>query len=23
MVKKEERLGVLLWFRFSRFYNRN
>ncbi|MCB2774091.1 MarR family transcriptional regulator, partial [Listeria monocytogenes] len=23
MVKKEERLGVLRWFRFSRFYNRN
>ncbi|MBA3926403.1 MarR family transcriptional regulator [Listeria sp. FSL L7-1582] len=23
MVKKEQRLGVLLWFRLSRFYNRN
>ncbi|MBC2207936.1 MarR family winged helix-turn-helix transcriptional regulator [Listeria booriae] len=23
MVKKEQRLGVLLWFRISRFYNRN
>ncbi|MBC6297933.1 MarR family transcriptional regulator [Listeria sp. FSL L7-1517] len=23
MVKKEERLGVLLWFRLSRFYNQN
>ncbi|WP_239256308.1 MarR family winged helix-turn-helix transcriptional regulator [Listeria ilorinensis] len=23
MVKAEQRLGVLLWFRLSRFYNRN
>ncbi|EUJ21782.1 MarR family transcriptional regulator [Listeria aquatica FSL S10-1188] len=23
MVKSEERLGILLWFRLSRFYNQN
>ncbi|MBC1419170.1 MarR family winged helix-turn-helix transcriptional regulator [Listeria fleischmannii] len=23
MVKKDDRLGVVLWFRLSRFYNRN